>query len=70
MHTQGHAMTRKTEEQLAKLIGWGILVTMGVAIVFGGNRAIGLVSGVSSVTILGYVGYLYWKHPKEFRFRK
>ena len=63
-------MTRKTEELMANLIGWGILAAMGMAIVFGGNRAIGLVSGVSSVAILSYVGYLYWKHPREFRTKK
>ena len=60
-------MTRNTEERIARIIGWGILAAMALAIVFGGDRAIGIVSGVSSVAILGYVGYLYRKHPGEFR---
>ena len=60
-------MTRNTEGRIAHGIGWGILVAMGVAIAFGGDRAIGVVSAVSSVAILGYVGYLYRKHPAEFK---
>ena len=60
-------MTRNTEERIAQVIGWGILAAMGCAIAFGGDRAIGIVSAVSSVAILGYVGYLYRKHPGEFR---
>ena len=60
-------MTRNTEKRIAKVIGWGILAAMGCAIIFGGDRAIGVVSAVSSVAILGYVGYLYRKHPGEFK---
>ena len=60
-------MTRKTEERIAQGIGWGILTAMGVAIAFGGDRAIGVVSAVSSFAILGYVGYLYRKHPGALR---
>ena len=60
-------MTRKTEERIAQGIGWGILAAMGGAIAFGGDRAIGVVSGVSLVAILGYVGYLFRKHPGAFR---
>ena len=60
-------MTRHTEERIAQVIGWGILAAMGLAIAFGGDRAIGVVSAVSSVVILGYVGYLYRKHPGEFK---
>ena len=60
-------MTRNTEERIAHIIGWGTLAAMALAIVFGGDRAIGVVSGVSSAAILGYVGYLYRKHPAEFR---
>ena len=60
-------MTRHTEERIAQVIGWGTLAAMGLAIAFGGDRAIGIVSAVSSVAILGYVGYLYRKHPGEFR---
>ena len=60
-------MTRKMEERIAHGIGWGTLAAMGIAIVFGGDRAIGAVSAVSSVAILGYVGYLYRKHPGAFK---
>ncbi|MHB1516353.1 MAG: hypothetical protein ACYCVY_11750 [Acidiferrobacteraceae bacterium] len=63
-------MTRKHEERIADTIGWAILVSMGLAIVFGGSKAIGVVSGAGSIAIVGYVGYLYWRHPDEFQLKK
>lgn len=64
------AMTRKHEERIANIIGWTILVSMGLAIVFGGPKAIGAVSGAASIAMVAYAGYLYWRHPDEFRLKK
>ena len=63
------AMTRKHEERIAHIIGWATLVSMGLAIVFAGARAIGVVSGAASVAMVAYAGYLYWRHPDEFRWK-
>ncbi len=59
------AMTKNIEDRLAKTIGWGILIAMGLAIALGGSAAIGIVSGTALVVLMGYVSYLYWQHLKK-----
>ncbi len=62
-------MTRDQETWIASAIGWTVLGSMGLAIIFGDSTTIGIVSGIGSVVIVAYAGYLYWRHPDEFRWK-
>ena len=61
-------MTEKGEERLASLFGgWTIVGIMGMAVLFGSPRAIELAAWADDVILVGFLAFLFSRHPAEFR---
>ncbi|MHB1953497.1 MAG: hypothetical protein ACYCOU_07070 [Sulfobacillus sp.] len=60
-------MTRDQEAWVADVIGWTLVGSVVLALIFGNSDTFGIVSGVGSVVMVAYAGYLCWRHPDEFR---
>ena len=62
-------MTRM-EDFVSKVIGNGMVIVMFIAVCFGTTRQLGYVAAGSSVAIIGWVAYLFMKHPESFKRQK
>lgn len=62
-------MTRH-EEFFSTVIGNGILIIMGIAILFGNAREIGYAAITDIILLLSWLVYSFIRHPEHFKPKK
>ncbi|MBU2750575.1 hypothetical protein [Acidithiobacillus thiooxidans] len=58
------------EDFASKVVGNGILIIMFMAIFFGNTQDIGYAAMVDVFILLGWLLYMYMKHPDHFKSKK
>ena len=60
------AMPTKTEAHIADILGWTWLVTVILALVYGGAMSLAVVTGIGIAAAAAYLEYKYQRHPELF----